>query len=152
MNTEHNHAADPARLETAERCREFILGGNATVTVKSVRTGQRYTYKVRASDDGSVHFVSLMNGPDNEDSFAYFGFIKGGEFIHGGRKAKVQRDTPSAAGFAWVWKRIAAGLMPEQTEIWHEGRCGRCGRKLTVPESIESGFGPECITRIGRAA
>jgi len=27
-------------------------------------------------------------------------------------------------------------------------RCGRCGRVLTVPESVESGFGPECIGRL----
>jgi hypothetical protein len=26
----------------------------------------------------------------------------------------------------------------------HEGKCGRCGRLLTVPSSIESGIGPEC--------
>ena len=31
---------------------------------------------------------------------------------------------------------------------WHEGRCGRCGRKLTVPESIEAGYGPECINLV----
>jgi hypothetical protein len=29
--------------------------------------------------------------------------------------------------------------------VWHEGSCARCGKKLTVPESIESGFGPECV-------
>jgi len=29
--------------------------------------------------------------------------------------------------------------------VFHEGACGRCGRTLTVPESIASGFGPECI-------
>jgi hypothetical protein len=39
--------------------------------------------------------------------------------------------------------------MPDGVVIWHEGRCGRCGRRLTVPESIESGYGPECIGKIG---
>jgi hypothetical protein len=29
----------------------------------------------------------------------------------------------------------------EQIKIYHEGKCARCGRPLTVPESIESGFG-----------
>jgi len=32
-------------------------------------------------------------------------------------------------------------------EIWHEGRCGRCNRKLTVPASIALGIGPECGQR-----
>jgi hypothetical protein len=38
--------------------------------------------------------------------------------------------------------------LPESLEIWHEGSCLRCGRKLTVPESIESGYGPECIKSV----
>lgn len=33
-------------------------------------------------------------------------------------------------------------------QIFHEGRCGRCGRVLTVPESVETGFGPECAGRL----
>jgi hypothetical protein len=33
-------------------------------------------------------------------------------------------------------------------EFWHEGKCCRCGRKLTVPASIASGIGPECATKI----
>lgn len=32
----------------------------------------------------------------------------------------------------------------DRVEVWHEGSCGRCGRKLTVPSSIETGLGPEC--------
>jgi hypothetical protein len=34
-------------------------------------------------------------------------------------------------------------------EVYHEGRCGRCNRKLTVPESIETGLGPECASKLG---
>ena len=34
-------------------------------------------------------------------------------------------------------------------EFRHEGRCGRCGRALTVPESIDTGFGPHCAAEMG---
>lgn len=30
-----------------------------------------------------------------------------------------------------------------------EGNCARCGRKLTVPASINNGLGPECAGRTG---
>ena len=30
------------------------------------------------------------------------------------------------------------------TLLGDKGKCGRCGRKLTVPSSIESGLGPHC--------
>lgn len=30
----------------------------------------------------------------------------------------------------------------EDVSVSHEGTCGRCGRKLTFPDSIKNGFGP----------
>ncbi len=38
--------------------------------------------------------------------------------------------------------------MPEQLEVWHEGCCGKCGRKLTDAESIARGIGPECYGKM----
>lgn len=48
-------------------------------------------------------------------------------------------------GKCWFGK--TAGQDLPECEVWHEGRCGRCGRKLTVPESIETGIGPDCAKR-----
>jgi hypothetical protein len=42
-------------------------------------------------------------------------------------------------------------FLPECIEIWHEGKCGKCGRQLTVPSSIETGIGPECIKTLSKA-
>lgn len=141
---------DRAQLDAAHS-KAFILGGNATVTLESAATGARFTYKVRASDDGGLHFVSVLTGADNESDFAYLGTIRADRFAHG-RKSRLGLDAPSARAFAWAWPHIAAGRCPDALTIWHEGRCGRCNRKLTVPESIASGFGPECSGRLGLAA
>ena len=51
----------------------------------------------------------------------------------------------------WVLAWQGAAL-PEGYEARHEGRCARCGRALTVPESIDSGFGPECARKVAAAA
>lgn len=135
----------------ADHARAFVLAGNATVTLQSATTGARFTYKVRASDDGGLHFVSVLTGADNENDFAYLGTIRAGAFAHG-RKAKIGLDAPSARAWAWAWPHLAAGRVPPALEVYHEGRCGRCNRKLTVPESIVTGFGPECAGRMARAA
>lgn len=148
----HSH-----RLNTFTQIARFVLAGNATFTLVSKATGQRFTYKVRAPKEqrGSVtHFVSLLNGADNEGDYVYLGLLRqtGSDptfprFEHGA-KSRVSADAPSARAVAWFWRQVERGEVPESVEVWHEGRCARCGRKLTVPESIESGFGPECVTKI----
>lgn len=142
-------AGEQGRFASAADALQFINGGNATVTLQSKKTGARFTYRIRASKDGAVHFVSLLNGPDNETAYAYFGYIRRGYFNHGGTKARVSADASSAKAFAWAYRSFAQGVIPDSLEVWHEGRCGRCGRKLTVPSSIASGFGPECEGKIG---
>lgn len=134
-------------LSSANAALSFMTAGKATVTLRSAETGNRFTYRIKSSDDGKVHFVSLMQGTDNESSFSYLGTIRGDVFYHG-KKSKIAADAPAAKAFAWAFNRIAGDKLPGSLEVWHEGRCGRCGRKLTVPESIESGLGPECANML----
>lgn len=70
------------------------------------------------------------------------------------RKHKVDTaalpvDDVRARGFAWFWKTLNGGTFPATFEFWHEGRCAACARRLTVPQSIVTGFGPDCATRLG---
>ena len=139
------------RLTTASAAETFMLSGKATVTLVSVKTGTRFTYRVTKSPDGAAHFVALLSGPDNEGDYQYLGRIARSIFWMGRkvpRPGDISRDAPSMKAFAWAWQRIMAGTLPETLEVWHEGRCGRCARKLTVPSSIASGFGPECIGKL----
>lgn len=134
--------------------RRYILGGKATITLVSKKTGIRFTFRIsKPKDDGrpdnGFRFVSVLNGPDNWTNYAYFGFIRPtGVFFHGGAKAKVAETAASAKAFAWAWQKLASGVLPESLQVWHEGQCARCGRKLTVPSSVASGFGPECLGRM----
>jgi hypothetical protein len=110
----------------------------------STKTQKRFTFKVRQSEDGKVHFASVLTGPDNESNYVFFASIRNGMLNHG-RNTSIGKDAPSASAFAWVWKQLQHGLISDQVQFWHEGRCGRCARPLTDPTSIKSGFGPECI-------
>ena len=66
---------------------------------------------------------------------------------HGVVTAAVPFDDVRARGFAWFWRTLNGGTFPATFEFWHEGRCAACARRLTVPESIERGLGPECALR-----
>lgn len=128
---------------------KFALGGNATFTATSRKTGTRFTYKVRQPRPETPHFVKLLTGPDNETDYVFFGTIfPDGTFRHS-PKSSIGPDSPSALAFAWIWKHRNDLALAEKVEVHHEGRCCCCGRKLTVPESIESGIGPECAKKMG---
>lgn len=148
----------PGRLATAEAVTKYIMAGNATLTLRSVKTGQRFTYKVtrkKGADPGPrgpVYFVSLLVGSDNESSYKYLGHIFETQMVYWhGRKSKIGETAPAAKAFTWFWQQLSKRQLPGEDvlEVWHEGSCGRCGRKLTVPESVASGFGPECIQHVG---
>ena len=144
-------AAMTGRLMTAADALAFMNAGKATVTLVSVRTGARFTFRLSRPDDSDVIFVGLLAGPDNTADYAYLGRVARGVFWAGRkvpRAGDVGADAPSSKAFAWAWKTLQRGVIPAELEIWHEGRCGRCARKLTVPASIASGFGPECAGRM----
>jgi hypothetical protein len=134
----------------------FLLGGNATLTFVSEKTGARYTYRVRTPEDqspsGTAHFVSVLFGPDNEGDYAFMGTIFGGAKYRHGRRSKIAEGDVRERAFAYALGHLLDRRMPPRTEIWHEGRCCRCGRKLTVPGSIERGIGPDCAAMMGEAA
>lgn len=152
---------------------KFILAGKATFTLRSQKTGTRYTYRVSQAKERSnfltmpteireqhlqfrektlgepvdTWFVSLLSGPDNEGDYMYLGMIRNGQFLLT-KKSRMTSDSLPVKAFRWTWEKLVAGVEPQQVEIWHAGKCGRCGRTLTVPESISSGYGPECIQHV----
>ena len=134
-------------FDNAADALKFILGGKATITL--VGANRRHTFKVSASSSETPgpkpHFVGLLTGPDNEGDYQYLGFIKNGVFLAG---QKGNANHPAFVAFQWSLGQLLAGQIPAPLEVWHEGRCGRCGRKLTVPSSIATGFGPECASKL----
>jgi hypothetical protein len=137
----------PAKVAPAN-VKQFMLAGNATFTVRSEKTQNRFTLKVVQPTENGPHFVKVLRGSDNENAYSFVGTIfANGTYAHG-KKSKISEDAPAAKAARWVVSKVLKGEELPNCELWHEGRCGRCGRKLTVPESIELGLGPECATRI----
>jgi hypothetical protein len=143
------------QITSASAAMKYMLAGKSFVTLVSLASGNRYTYKIELTDkrnpnDADAYFVSLLNGPDNWSNYQYIGLIRNGSF---GRTAKsrVSADAPSFIGFDYCFAQLSKGTI-NGFEVWHEGKCGRCGRKLTVPESIATGFGPECAGMVNAAS
>jgi len=131
---------------------DFIFAGKATFTVKSNATGKHFTYKLSAPKEKDVkkqiHFVSLLTGANNETDYRFFGTIFDKAVYKHDRKNRISTDAPGVVAFTWLLRNLQKGTVNGQVEIYHEGKCCRCGRKLTHPESIETGLGPECGKRV----
>lgn len=154
LELENDEGAGPrAELVDPAATIRFMLAGNAHVTFQSRRTGTRFTYRIRLADprhgdtNPPPHFVSVLTGPDE---YSYLGCIYSSRVYAHGRKSKLSYGAESAVAFAWVWRTLSGGKMHPELAIYHEGRCGACGRRLTTPESVTTGIGPICAKRLGR--
>lgn len=131
---------------TAMQAVRFMFAGNARLTFVSQKTGTRFTYRIRVkeSNGSAVYFVSVLTGSSNESDYTFIGTIFDRKtFVHS-RRSSIGATAPSVVAFSWAFRFLGAGLMPAGCTLHHEGRCGKCAKPLTVPESIESGLGPIC--------
>jgi hypothetical protein len=130
--------------------RSFITAGKAIFTISNP-SGERYTFRVthKPASNGyaEAFFVSLLTGSDNENDYTYLGMmnrVTGTVALT--KKSAYKDDSKPVRVIRWALGLIWSGkAFPEGYSACHEGKCGRCARLLTVPESVQSGFGPECI-------
>lgn len=127
--------------------RAYLKAGKAVFTLVSLKTGTRFTFKVRAAKaDGRdpIWFVSVLTGSNNEADYTYLGTINAKGYYTRGARSTISAEAPSAKAFAWAFEYLVADKVPPQSEFWHSGSCAKCGRKLTDPQSLAIGLGPKC--------
>ena len=137
-----NDHIGPGRLQEKGIAR-YAFAGKATLTVRA--NDQRFTYRITESEDGKLYFVNVLR---NDGRYDYIGIVvKAQRTFRWTQGSKISQDAPSVQAFATLFRRFFSRNY-DGIEVWHEGTCGRCGRQLTVPESIETGIGPVCAGRM----
>jgi hypothetical protein len=142
------------KIENGGEAREFVLAGKARVTLKSLVTGDHFSYRITKNkprpeyEYREMWFVDLLSGPNNELDWRYMGVIDARQdYQFRVTDKSAVKEGKGKEAWEWVWEKLRQGVMDERVEVWHEGRCGRCGRLLTTPESISRGLGPECAQK-----
>jgi hypothetical protein len=134
-----------AILTTPDAILDYLLAGRAVLTIVNRQTGGRFTFKItraeaKSPNDPPTWFVAALAGTDH---YQYLGFIRAGRYLP--NLLKVAADAPTQKAASWLLPRmLEKHPLPGSVDVLHSGRCGRCGRTLTTPDSIERGLGPEC--------
>ena len=141
-------------LDLTQRAARMLEQGRVTVTFRSP-TGRHVTLRARCrapQEDGRWVTCSL------EEAKVVFFEVPSGGAGWSDKVARVTRrgglvlDVGTDDARAWCARQLLRFLagqpLPEGLEVWEESCCGRCGRELTDPVSVERGVGPECYGKI----
>lgn len=121
------------RLTSPTDIRYFLEGGKASFTI--VGQQARYTFRILYNK-----WVYLMTSPGEYNYLA----VKDQNLVFTTKASRLKDDARPVKALAWLVRRVYADKPIEPAEFWHEGKCARCGRALTTPESIARGYGPTC--------
>ena len=137
----------PSAAESPETSAGFSLRNFAgCVTIFNPTTGQHRTFRIRRQRDNSKfapgeRIISLLTGPDNENDYEGFGFVKDDGRIILWRRVRESRFYASVVR---MLENPDHYTDRHGIEYATEARCLRCFRLLTDPISIAAGLGPEC--------
>lgn len=116
---------------------------NGKVTIHNPATGQHRTFQIRTQPQDArfapgQRIVALLNGPDNQSDYQPFGFV-----TSNGIKVWRKKEGTVFQTYAKMLDNPEA-FQAKGAEYLFSGKCRKCNRELTVPESIKSGIGPVC--------
>jgi hypothetical protein len=125
---------------------EGIWPGIYTVESADAPSGH-YTFRVElqapdADFAPGEKVIGLLTGPNNEQDYTSFGFVKGGSnrLMVWKKKADLVSPAVRAAADQLMADPNAEGIIAAKF-------CLRCGATLSVPASVAAGLGPECIKK-----
>lgn len=132
------------RMTDPTLIKSFLYSGRAVFTIRSETSGDHWTFKVTRKKEGEPYFISLLCGGD---SFLYLGFMRDTGRYLTSSKACRPRSHVAHSVVEFLLKELQRDAIHPKFSFFHEGKCGRCGKPLTDPASIERGLGPTCFKR-----
>ena len=125
--------------------KRFALAGAAEFILQSGKTGKQLLYRLQRFEEDEDMYVIRCN-LDGE-SWMYIGcYYSDRNVIHLAKRwSDISLEITPAYVRAIVYFLKNIDNVPDKLIVIHNGKCGRCGRRLKTEESISAGFGPECI-------
>jgi len=112
---------------------------NGTFTITNKATQTRRTFRVRTVTNADSYLFGKRIISLNDVGF---GFVSASGVSCWRNYKKTEYEK-----YAFFLNHADAFEAVDEISVIMSGTCRMCNRKLTVPESIESGIGPVCATK-----
>lgn len=124
------------------KVKDFLLAGNCRCNIENLKTGNRFTYKIKRSKDVKhMYFVYVESGLG--DIYGGYFYVNANVFDYRkGEKGKLDIEDVRIKALLYVLNK--APHLPSNVIVEHTGHCGRCDGKLDDLDSIKCGICSLC--------
>jgi len=149
MGVDEGIIDDAVEKQEFEKRPEYVslFTHNGLFTVKSLRTGDHRTFRVKTQPADSnfapgKRVLSYLYGPNNTQDYRGFAFIEDGRILPWRSASAVCKQ------YVTMLENLDEHERCNRIEVHVSTRCRICNRTLTTPESVKSGIGPICEGRL----
>lgn len=139
-------------IDNLHNLTNYIFAGGAVITLHNEDTDRRFTFKIsRGKKNKELFYVYVLTQPDNVNN-KHYKFLGGYSVAQGYKhstKSTISNEALSVKTIAWFFRKIQTKelFLPQysKVKVYHIGVCGRCGRAITTPDSLKTGYGSTCL-------
>ena len=146
MNQSHPIAASNLSSLFVSDEGKRVNGG--VFTVRSKKTMKDFTFRISQVPFKGYPYLHVKVEKGYME-FGYMGYFRDGVIVKKDKntgKTEVV-NTPAGNAVSWLLRKLKEGKFTEleqNIQLFHIGKCLKCGKALTDAISITSGFGPVC--------
>lgn len=152
----------PDGMISQDKALQFMTAGKAEFVLHSTKTNQDFKFSLtrqESRDQGKesennekkyIYFLNYLHG--HEKTYAGVVWFKQdtGEFMFStGKNGQMSPKDLEIRSLIFVMNKLYREETVQYLDVFHVGKCGKCGKKLTTPESILTGLGPTCSKNSG---
>lgn len=130
-----------ANNEVTQNIRDYLFGGKAEFTLEQEGTIQ-VKYKLLSNENRSCYFVYTECLASKEVKYQGYIVPRKGKFYRAKQISDDEYNSKAINALGWLIRNC--DRLPNIVHVYHNGKCSRCGRKLTDAESLRTGLGPYC--------
>lgn len=125
---------------------KYVFAGVAVIKLHNSKTDRGFTFKIsKNKSNQNLFYIYLLTHNKHYRFLGGYSFKQG--YIHSFRSVIVDTSL-SVKAIQWFFTKLQFGNLLRDfphISVFHVGICGRCGKQITSPESIQTGYGAKCL-------